>query len=244
MMPIPETDLYRVFTQKEGFTLRLKRFAKERGIELTIAIVGLFIGIATVLVSNKVGVHQEILQASRMTDSYFNGVAELFARGMDENQRINLIIIARTEAIIEDLNQIRKPDKLASIITFVSHLKPKLFYKDDESEAKRDKFIFLSDINLEGAYLRNITLENARLSNSNLRKADLLGTNLKGVYAKRTNFEKANLDHVNFTNADLRSANFYKASIKQTVFTNANLENATWINGKRCKEGSIGKCRY
>ncbi|MCS5711710.1 pentapeptide repeat-containing protein [Candidatus Berkiella aquae] len=240
----PETDLYQIFTQKLGFKLRLKQFAKERGIELTIAIVGLFIGIATVLVSNKIGVHQEILQASRMTDSYFNGVAELFARGMDENQRINLIIIARTEAIIEDLNQIKKPDKLASIITFVSHLKPKLFYREDDGESKRDKYIFLSDINLEGAYLRNINLEKSRLANSNLRKADLGGTNLKDTNAKRVNFEKANLDRVNFTNADLHGANFYKASIKEAIFTNANLEGAIWVNGKRCEPGSIGECHF
>lgn len=240
----PETDFYQLFTQKMDFTHRLKRFAKERGIELTIAIVGLFIGVATVLVSNKVGLHQEILQASRMTDSYFNGVAELFARGMDENQRINLVIIARTEAIIEDLNQINKPDKLASIITFVSHLKPKLFYKEDEGESKRDKFIFLSDINLEGTYLRNITLEKAYLVNSNLRRCDLEKSNLKEANLKRANLERADLDQVNFTNADLRSANLYKATIIGTVFTNANLENATWINGERCKKGSIGECRF
>jgi len=240
----PETDLYQLFTQKLDFTLRLKQFAKERGIELTIAIVGLFIGIATVFVSNKVGLHQEILQASRMTDSYFNGVADLFARGLDENQRINLIIIARTEAIIEDLNEINKPDKLASIITFVSHLKPKLFYRDDDSEIKRDKFIYLSDINLEGAYLRNISLEKAYLVNTNLRRAVLERSSLKDAKLKRANLERTDLDQVNFTNADLRSANLYKATIKGADFTNANLENAIWVNGERCKKGSIGKCLF
>ena len=238
----PETDFYQLYTQKLDFKHRLKQFAKERGIELTIAIVGLFIGVATVLVSNKVGLHQEILKASRMNDSYFNGVADLFARGMDENQRINLIIIARTEAIIEDLNQINKPDKLASIITFLSHLKPKLFYRDDESEIKRDKFIFLSDINLSGGYLRNIILEKAYLVNTNLSRSDLQRSNLKGANLKRTNLERADLDQVDFTNADLRSANLYKASIKGAIFTNANLEDAIWINGERCKKGSFGQC--
>ncbi len=240
----PETDLYQLYTQKLDLKHRLKLFAKERGIELTIAIVGLFIGIATVFVSNKVGLHQEILQASRMTDSYFNGVADLFARGMDENQRINLIIIARTEAIIEDLNQINKPDKLASIVTFVSHLKPKLFYRDDESETKRDKFIYLSDINLSGSYLRNITLEKAYLVNTDLSGCELQRSNLKGANLKRANLEKAALDQVNFTNADLRSANLYKAHINGAIFTNANLDNAIWINGDRCKKGSIGTCNY
>jgi len=237
-------DLYQLFTEKLSLKLRLKQFAKERGIELTIAIVGIFIGLATVLVSNKVGVHQEILQASRMTDSYFNGVADLFARGMDENQRINLIIIARTEAIIEDLNQINKPDKLASIITFVSHLKPKLFHRDDESDVKRDKFIYLGDINLEGAYLRNIILEKADLQNSYLRNSDLERSNLKGANLRRVNLEKANLNNVDFTNANLRGAILNRASIVGTVFTNANLENAIWVNGFRCKTGSIGQCNY
>ncbi|MGE3317737.1 MAG: pentapeptide repeat-containing protein [Candidatus Berkiella sp.] len=239
-----EADLYQLFTEKLSFQLRLKQFIKERGIELTIALVGIFIGLATVLVSNKVGVHQEILQASRMTDSYFNGVAELFARGMDENQRINLIIIARTEAIIEDLNQINKPDKLASIITFVSHLKPKLFYRDDDSEVKREKFIFLGDINLESAYLRNIILEKADLQNSNLRDSDLEQSNLKNANLKKTNLEKANLRYVNFTNANLKGANLNRASIEGAIFTNANLENAIWINGFRCRSGSIGQCIY
>lgn len=239
-----QIDLYQLFTEKLSFKLRLKQFAKERGIELTIALVGIFIGLATVLVSNKVGVHQEILQASRMTDSYFNGVADLFARGMDENQRINLIIIARTEAIIEDLNQINKPDKLASIITFVSHLKPKLFYRDDESEVKRDKFIYLGDINLEHAYLRNIVLEKADLQNSYLRSADLELSNLKSANLKRTNLEKANLRNVNFTNANLKGANLNRALIDGAIFTHANLENAIWINGFRCRSGSIGQCNY
>ena len=239
-----DNDLYQHYKAEPSFTFKLIQFVKQRGIELTIAIVGLFIGIATVLVSYKVGLHQEILQASRMTDSYFNGIAELFAKGMDDNQRINLLIIARTEAIIEDLDRLHKPDKLASVIIFISNLKPKLFYKDLDGDVVRMKYIYLGDINLSGSHLRNLILENARLSSSNLKGCDLAYTNLQSAVLKNANLEKANLDHVNLNHANLQGANLNKASIYLASFENANLENAIWVNGIRCKKGSIGHCVY
>lgn len=244
MQSSEEPDFYSFYKAEPSLFYKLKQFVKQRGIELTIAIVGLVVGIATVLVSYKIGMHQEILQASRMTDSYFNGIAELFARGMDENQRINLLIIARTEAIIEDLNRLHKPDKLASVITFISNLKPKLFYKDLDGDLVRMKYIYLGDINLAGGSLRNVTLENARLSSSNLKNCDLAYTNLQSSILKNANLESANLDHVNLNHANLQGANLNKASIYLASFENANLENAIWVNGIRCKKGSIGHCVY
>lgn len=239
-----KTDLYSYYKTEISALSAIKQFIKKRGIEFTIAIVGLFIGLATVLISYKVGAHQEILQASRMTDSYFNGIAALFAKSMDDNQRINLLIIARTEAIIEDLDRLNKPDKLASVITFISNLKPKLFYKDLEGQSVRDKYIYLGEINLSDSLLRNINLENARLSFSNLQGCDLARTNLRSAVLKKTNLQKANLDYVNLNHANLQGANLNKASIYLTSFENANLENAIWINGIRCKKGSIGHCLY
>lgn len=243
-MPQTPFDLYNFYKAKISFNHKLKQFVKERGIELTIAIVGLLVGIATVMVSHKVGLHQEILQASRATDSYFNGIAELFAKSIEENQRINLIIIARTDAIIEDLNQLNKPDKLASIVTFISNLNPKLFYKELISETPRDKYINLSEIKLNGSILHNINLVNARLSSSNLSKCNLAHTNLESAILKKTNLVDANLDFANFNHANLQGANLKGASIYQTTFLNANLEGAIWINGIRCKKGSIGHCIY
>jgi uncharacterized protein YjbI with pentapeptide repeats len=243
-MRTPKPDLYTFYKAKPSLGYKLKQFAKERGVELTIAIVGLLVGIATVMVSHKVGLHQEILQASRTTDSYFNGITELFAKSMDENQSINLIIIARTEAIIEDLNQLNKPDKLASIITFISNLNPKLFYKEVVTEHTRDKFISLSQIKLTGSILHNINLENADLTKSDLRKTNLSYTNLQFATLTKANLEGANLEFANFNHANLQGANLKNASIYQTTFMNTNLENAIWINGIRCKKGSIGHCVY
>lgn len=239
---IPQHDLYLLHKAEPSLKDKLRAFVKERGVELTIAIVGLFIGIATVLVSYKVGHHQEILQASRMTDSYFNGIADLFAKTVDENQKINLLIIARTEAIIDDLNVLNKPDKLASVITFVSNLKPSLFYKDTRAEHLREAYIYLGRINLSGSVLRNIHLENARLSHTNLKGANLTRTYLQGAVLEKANLEKANLNYANLSNADLQGSILKNATIYQTNFENANLENVIWVNGLKCKAGSIGRC--
>jgi uncharacterized protein YjbI with pentapeptide repeats len=237
-------DLYPYYKKESSFFYKLLNFAKQRGIELTIAVVGLFIGIATVVVSYKVGIHQEILQASRMTDSYFNGIVELFAKSPDENQRINLLMIARTEAIIEDLHRLNKPDKIASVVVFISNLKPKLFYKDKDGEFVREKYIYLGEINLSDTSLHNIDLTNAQLPFTNLKYSDLSHTNLESAVLKKANLEHTNLDYANFTNANLQGANLNRASINQATFENANLENAIWVNGVRCKRGSIGQCLY
>lgn len=239
-----EHDLYTLYKTAPSLGFRLRRFVKERGIEMTIAVVGLVIGAATVLVSHKIGTHQEILQASRMTDSYFNGIAELFSKSMDESQRVNLLVIARTDAIISDLNQLNKPDKLASVITFISNLKPGLFYKELEGEFTRDKYIELSRINLHGSNLRNINLNQARLQYSNLSQADLAHTSLESAMLRRTNLKQANLNYTNFKNANLQNANLYNASIYAASFEGANLEGAIWINGIKCKAGSVGQCIY
>lgn len=243
-MLIQEHDLYALYKASPSLSFRIKQIVKERGIELTVAIVGLIIGLATVLVSHKIGAHQEILQASRMTDSYFNGIAELFSKSMDESHRMDLLIIARTDAIISDLDQLNKPDKLASIITFISNLKPGLFYKETESEFNRDKYIDLSSIKLQNSNLRNINLENARLGNSNLSGCDLSHSSLQSAMLRKTDLSKAKLNYVNFKNANLQNANLHNASIYAATFEGANLEGALWINGIRCKPGSIGQCIY
>jgi uncharacterized protein YjbI with pentapeptide repeats len=239
-----EHDLYKLYKAEPGIGYKLKRFAKQRGIELTIAIVGIFVGIATVLVSYKVGKHQEILQASRMTDSYFNGIVELFAKSPDENQRINLLMIARTEAIIEDLQRLIKPDKIASVIIFMSNLKPKLFSSDREPESFREKFIYLGEINLSNTRLANLDLQKASLPYSDLHGCDLSHTNLESAVLKKVILENATLDYANLNNANLQGANLKNASIYKATFENANLENAIWVNGIRCKKDSIGHCNY
>jgi len=241
-MPKFEHDLYLFYKAEPSFTLKIKNFIKERGIELTIALVGIFIGIATVAVSYKVGKHQEILQASRMTDSYFNGIVDLFVKSSEENQKINLLMIARTEAILDDLQRLRKPDKIANIVTFISNLKPKLFYKDLNPESPREKYIYLGHLDISETTLRDLNLENARLNETNLRMCDFTNSNLQFAQLRKANLEKSNLDSANLNHSNLQGANLKDASINRTTFENANLENAIWVDGIRCKRGSIGHC--
>ena len=243
-MITPEHDLYYFYKAEPSLKFKLKRFVKQRGIELTIAIVGLFVGIATVLVSHNVGKHQEILQASRMTDSYFNGIVELFAKSPDENQRINMLMIARTEAIIEDLQRLNKPDKIASVIIFISTLKPKLFYEDKDGELAREKYIYLGEINVSQTNLNKLDLQHSQMPNTNLSGTDLSYTKLTSANLDKANLQGANLTHANLSGANLHRANLTKANITQTNFENAILDNAIWVNGLRCKKGSIGKCEY
>lgn len=236
-------DLYALYKKAPGLSFRIIQIAKQRGIELTIAVVGLVIGLATVLVSHKIGSHQEILQASRMTDSYFNGISDLFSKSMDESQRIDLLIIARTDAIISDLNQLNKPDKIASIITFISNLKPALFHEVN-GNFSRDKYIALDGINLQHADLHSLILDHAKLQYSNLSGANLSHSSLQSAILKKANLSNTTLNYTNFKNANLQNANLHNASIYAASFEGANLEGAIWINGIRCKIGSVGQCLY
>jgi uncharacterized protein YjbI with pentapeptide repeats len=239
-----QTDLYLVSKAPPPLGKQIRRFIKERGIELTIAIVGLFIGAATVLVSYIVGQNQVLLQASRMTDNYFNGILDLFAHSLDENQKINQLMIARTDAILEDLNRLDKPEKIASVILFISNLKPALFHSDLSGETPRESYIYLGEINLANTTLHNLHLEKASLPHTDLRNADLSFTNLQFALLKKANLQGANLQHTNFNDANLMEANLHNATIDQATFENANLTGAIWINGIRCKKESIGHCNY
>lgn len=243
-MPKQKMDLYALHKAEPRLSYRLKQFAKKRGIELTIAIVGLFVGMATVIVSYKIGAHQEILQASRMADTYFNGITDLFAHSVNENERIDLIIIARTEAIIDDLNKLKKPEKLSSIITFLSHVNPRLFRPDPGPQRTRDKFIDLSNSYLLECDLHGLNLADVRLNNSNMYKCYLKRSSFENASLEKVNLRQANLQETSFKNANLQGADLYKAVIYHTDFENANLENAIWINGIRCKTGSIGHCVF
>lgn len=239
----PKEDIYSYFNTRQTAHERFLKFTRRHGIELTIGVVGLLVGIATVLVGYKIGVRQEVLQATKITDSYFNGIGDLLSRFTGENQKINLLVIARTEAIISDLNRLQKPNKIASIITYVSSLKPELFYKDLVSPIERRKYLYLGEINLKGVHFWNINLQSARLPETNLEDSNLTRTDFSRAYLKGTNFKNAILHRTNFQDADLQESNLRNARIDpDTNFEGANLENAIWLNGLPCKPGSIGKC--
>jgi hypothetical protein len=86
----------------------------------------------------------------------------------------------------------------------------------------------LNSVDLTGAYLTGADLKAAALWEADLRGASLTGTNLRGA-----NLRGANLTNANLTKADLTGANL----------RGADLTGATWVDGRRCAEGSVGECK-
>jgi hypothetical protein len=91
---------------------------------------------------------------------------------------------------------------------------------------------------LSNAKLANLDLSYADLSSANLSGADLSNSILFGA-----NLPKANLSGANLSGANLFEANLSGADVSKTNFSKTYFDQATWINGKRCKVGSIGECK-
>lgn len=116
---------------------------------------------------------------------------------------------------------------------------------------------------LEGHRAVAKDISSGQFSNVNLKGADLHGSNIQGA-----NFHYANLERVNFSYADisqsrlvgarLRGADLTNADISQSDLSYSNLleakmggavlkgarfDNAIWIDGRKCRVGSIGYCR-
>lgn len=102
--------------------------------------------------------------------------------------------------------------------------------------------------NLAYSYLQGAQLQGANLSNFgscngvNLTYAALSNANLSGANLKGANLNHANLFGTILTDANLESSNLTGAMLFSTILTGANLSGAIWINGQRCKQGSIGRC--
>ncbi|HEY3277028.1 MAG TPA: pentapeptide repeat-containing protein [Syntrophorhabdaceae bacterium] len=91
-------------------------------------------------------------------------------------------------------------------------------------------------------------LTNAKLGGLDLSYADLSSSNLTGADLSNCTFYSANLSKANLTGANLTGANLYDtnlsgANVTKANLTKANLHSAKWINGKSCKQGSIGECK-
>ncbi len=76
------------------------------------------------------------------------------------------------------------------------------------------------------------------LDNANLSGAKLSMANLAGARLFKANLSKADLSGAKLTGADL-----YMANLKDAKLGGADLSTATWTDGSRCKEGSIGECK-
>ncbi|MBS0319047.1 MAG: pentapeptide repeat-containing protein [Proteobacteria bacterium] len=75
-------------------------------------------------------------------------------------------------------------------------------------------------------------------SGADLRTARFPGAQMTGAI-----FVDAKLDGALFGGAGLTYADFTGATIAGTDFSDANLSGATWVDGTKCMEGSIGVCK-
>ena len=91
----------------------------------------------------------------------------------------------------------------------------------------------LSNADLSEANLRNANISHGRLVNANLSKADLSGADLS----------KADLSGASLSHAKLSGTELSGATLSGADLSGANLSGAYWVDGKKCKEGSIGECK-
>ena len=113
-------------------------------------------------------------------------------------------------------------------------------------------FISFIQVTFDKGVMMNSTLANGNFVESSFIRTNLYEANLEGGIFEKANFSSANLTRVNFkgtslietnfSNSNLFEADFTGANILNANFEGANLNNAIWIDGVKCKLGSIGKC--
>ena len=108
-------------------------------------------------------------------------------------------------------------------------------------------------VNFDKSIMMNSILAFGTFSESSFVRANLYESNLQGANFEKSNFTSANLTRVNFIGATLIEANFQNSNLMEADFTSANilnasfeganLNNATWADGTKCAQGSIGTCK-
>ena len=96
----------------------------------------------------------------------------------------------------------------------------------------------LHGIDLTGVDLTGVNLASANLSGAKLVRTNLTSANLAGTYLRNANLTDANL-----TNAFLNKASLHGADIGGVNWTGTDLSHATWIDGSKCIDQSIGECK-
>ena len=100
----------------------------------------------------------------------------------------------------------------------------------------------LSSAVLTAARLNTANLSLSRLAYANLVRADLSYANLEGAKLLAANLQSANLSYAELKFADLRRADLRGAKLEAVNLTGAQLGEAIWVDGRKCKEGSVGVC--
>jgi hypothetical protein len=101
---------------------------------------------------------------------------------------------------------------------------------------------------LRGASLSGAQLENASFNDARLEKADLSGARLINCDFNNARLSGARLSgaqivNADFMDADLSESDLSDASLINADFMAARLGGATWLDGRRCGQDSVGTCR-
>ena len=93
--------------------------------------------------------------------------------------------------------------------------------------------------NLDAKKFSGLNCSNANFTGATLRASDFSSANLQSA-----NLQGTNLDSTHFKSANLKEANLTGAQNIQLMYLDkADLSGATWTDGRKCKEGSIGDCK-
>ncbi|PKN70725.1 MAG: pentapeptide repeat-containing protein [Deltaproteobacteria bacterium HGW-Deltaproteobacteria-10] len=108
--------------------------------------------------------------------------------------------------------------------------------------------LMIGMLSVSGVYAYSeADLQKLRKTNScpkcNLDNANLSGVNLSNANLAGTRLFKANLNKADLSGAKLSGADLYMANLKEAKLSGADLSRATWTDGSRCKDGSIGECK-
>jgi len=111
----------------------------------------------------------------------------------------------------------------------------------------------VSGSQFDGADLRGASLRGAQLENASFNDARLDGADLSGARLINCDFNNAGLSgarlhdaqiiNADFMEADLSGSDLSEASVINAELMDARLEGATWLDGRRCAQGSVGACR-
>lgn len=102
---------------------------------------------------------------------------------------------------------------------------------------------YLAGADLSGARLPHANLSGADLSHADLSGADLSGAKLLLADLTGTNLTGANLTSANLFMADLFGADLFGATLNNADLTGADLTRATWVDGSRLRQGSVGESK-
>lgn len=124
-------------------------------------------------------------------------------------------------------------DSLNRINVSKSQLRSATFFRANLEDAN------LSGVQAHRAKFVSAKLKNAILDGGNFMESDFTNADLEGVSLKNTDLRRAR-----FFRANLKNADFTGAKTERADLTRADLSGATWVNGRKCSAGSIGRCDY